>query len=91
MRGSTAHGAYRQPLPDRFKERVDGREAAVKEKDGRGFLEGILSDAAPGDKASVQSQGQAEHPHGDDNHVDGWGGTKQEDGSVSIEKLHAKE
>ena len=61
----------------------------MKESDARGFLEGILSGSKSGDDASVQSQGQADHPHGSDNHVDGWGGKVEDDGSVSVDKLHA--
>ena len=61
----------------------------MKEADGRALLEEILSDAKPGEQATVQSQGQADHPHGEDNHVDGWEGTKEADGSVTVEKGHA--
>ncbi|MEV0537066.1 hypothetical protein [Kitasatospora sp. NPDC050463] len=51
-------------------------------------LEEILADAEPGETATVQSEGQVEHPHGGDAHTDAWAGTKEDDGSVTIEKLH---
>ncbi|QNA75391.1 hypothetical protein C8250_029000 [Streptomyces sp. So13.3] len=51
-------------------------------------LESILADAEPGEEATVQSAGQIENPHGDDNHTDAWAGIKEADGSVTIEKLH---
>lgn len=61
----------------------------MNESDARKQLEDILANEAPGEKATVQSQGQADHPHGPDAHVDGWEGTKQADGSVTIAKSHA--
>jgi hypothetical protein len=60
----------------------------MREEDARRELEEILTDADPGEEATVQSEGQVEHPHGDDDHVDAWSGRKEEDGSVTVEKLH---
>jgi hypothetical protein len=62
----------------------------MKESTAQGLLSGILSGASPDEKASVQTQGQADHAHGSDNHVDGWGGTKNADGSVSVTKIHGR-
>jgi hypothetical protein len=42
-----------------------------------------------GETISVQSQGQADHPHGSDSHVDGWAVTRGSDGSYSADKIHS--
>ncbi len=42
-----------------------------------------------GETISVQSQGQADHPHGDDNHVDGWAVSRDSDGGYSADKIHS--
>lgn len=60
----------------------------MREEDARRELEEILRDAEVGERASLQSEGQIDHPHGADDHTDGWAGTKEADGSVTIEKLH---
>lgn len=59
----------------------------MKKSDARSILSEILKDAPPGEKASVQTEGQASNPHGRDNHVDGWAGTKQPDGNVGVSKI----
>jgi hypothetical protein len=65
-------------------------DQAVKET-----LSEALEGAEPGEQASGQTAGQADHPHsssslGGAEHVDGWIGTKQEDGSVTFEKEHTE-
>jgi hypothetical protein len=60
----------------------------MREEDAQRELEAILANAAVGESATIQSEGQIEHPHGSDDHTDGWAGTKEADGSVTIEKLH---
>ena len=42
-----------------------------------------------GEQVSVQSQGQADNPHGSDDHVDGWSVTRSGD-SYSADKIHGK-
>jgi hypothetical protein len=53
-------------------------------------LEDALEDAEPGEQATAQTQGEIEHPHGDDAHTTGTIGTKEQDGSVSFETGHDK-
>jgi hypothetical protein len=60
----------------------------MREEDARAQLEEILRDAPVGEEASVQSEGQAAHPHGEDDHVDAWSGRKEADGTITVEKLH---
>jgi hypothetical protein len=60
----------------------------MREEDARRELEEILRNAEPGEEATVQTEGQIEHPHGGDDHTDAWFGRKEADGSVTIEKLH---
>ena len=60
----------------------------MNKDDARRELEEILRNAAPGEEATVQTEGQVNHPHGDDDHTDAWSGRKEEDGSVTVEKLH---
>jgi hypothetical protein len=62
----------------------------MREDDARRQLEEILRNAQPGEEATVQTEGQIEHPHGDgdDEHTDAWSGRKEADGSVTVEKLH---
>lgn len=45
-----------------------------------------VADAAPGTQASAQTQGEIDNPHG--GHTDSWVATKQDDGSVSVDKSH---
>lgn len=40
-------------------------------------------------EASAQTEGQIENPHGPDNHVDSWEASRQDDGSIEVEKGHA--
>lgn len=51
-------------------------------------LEDALEDADPGEQASAQTEGQIENEH--DGHVDGFSGTKEDDGSVTVEKEHTE-
>jgi hypothetical protein len=60
----------------------------MNESQARAELEEILATASPGEQATVQSEGQIDHPHGEDTHTDAWLGTKEQDGSVSVEKIH---
>lgn len=54
-----------------------------------GFLDNLLSNSPAGSQASVQTKGEVDNPHGSDNHTDGWAGTKNADGSVSVDKMHS--
>jgi len=62
----------------------------MNEDQARTELESILTSASPGEEATVQSEGQVEHPHPheDETTTDAWKGTKQEDGSVEVEKIY---
>jgi hypothetical protein len=53
-------------------------------------LADALEDAEAGDQATAQTQGEIDHPHGDDDHTSGTIGTKEEDGSVSFDTGHDK-
>jgi hypothetical protein len=54
-------------------------------------LEESLAEADPGDQATAQTEGEIDHPHGEDNHTDFTIGTKEDDGSVSFEKGHGSD
>jgi hypothetical protein len=62
----------------------------MRREDAQRELEEILANAEPGEEATVQSEGQIDHPHGDDDHTDAWSGIKNEDGSVTIDKLRSR-
>ena len=51
--------------------------------------EQILSDNPNFDDAVFQTTGQADNPHGDPEHNDGWYAYRTEDGDVGIDKVHA--
>jgi hypothetical protein len=54
-------------------------------------LEEALEDQPPGSQAIAQTEGEVDHSHGANSHVDGTIGTKEEDGSVSITKGHSED
>jgi hypothetical protein len=60
-------------------------------KEEEEVLEEALEDQPAGSQATAQTEGQVDHPHGENSHVDGTIGTKEEDGSVSIEKGHSED
>lgn len=45
---------------------------------------------APGDHIFLQSEGQINHPHGPDQHVDGWR-VENVGGNLQAQKLHSYE
>jgi hypothetical protein len=61
----------------------------MRQDDAKRELEDILRNSAPGEEATVQTEGQIEHPHpGADHDTDAWAGRKEADGSVTVWKLH---
>lgn len=59
----------------------------MKEKDAIDVAKSV--GLSRGETISVQSQGQADHPHGDPVHVDGWAVSRDSSGSYSADKIHS--